>query len=55
MLSFIGAHFLYLVVAAMSAFAGVMLFVVTEESLLEHRDQAQRTGDTQTSKDRISQ
>ncbi len=43
MLSFIGAHFPYLVIAAMALFAGVMLFVTIEESILARRHRLART------------
>lgn len=43
MLSFIGAHFSYLVIAAMSLFAGVMLFVTIEESILARRERLARS------------
>ena len=47
MLSFIGAHFPYLVIAAMALFAGVMLFVTIEESILARRERlARATGPT---------
>jgi hypothetical protein len=42
MLSFIGAHFPYLVIAAMALFAGVMLFVTIEESILARRERLAR-------------
>ncbi|MCI4592478.1 hypothetical protein MOK15_20660 [Sphingobium sp. BYY-5] len=43
MLSFIGAHFPYLVVAAMSLFAGIMLFVSIEEGILARRERLARS------------
>jgi hypothetical protein len=47
MLSFIGTHFPYLVIAAMSLFAGIMLFVSIEESILARRERlAQASGPT---------
>jgi|GEM_PF-2798905 hypothetical protein len=42
MLSFIGAYFAYLVVGATSLFAGVMLFVTIEESILARRERLAR-------------
>lgn len=38
MLSFVGASFPYLVIAAMSMFAGVLFFVSVEESILARRE-----------------
>lgn len=43
MLSFIGAHFPYLVISGMALFAGVMLFVTIEEGILARRGRRVRT------------
>jgi hypothetical protein len=42
MMTFIGAHFPYLVMAAMAVFAGVMIFVTIEDAMFTRRTRRTR-------------